>query len=160
MFDFEHVSLAFGQEQEKNPCDKLYLDLKKGTLNGMMGTASMEEVKKAFPCFTGDTEENSDGMNCGGGVFFLKNDFNIYTKQDFIRVKEGFSGQLSSPEVIEILVEPNDTFVHTDEWLGDKITYMQYRRKWGTLVLLVMSSKVTSIELHYDQKIGDIDFCF
>ena len=42
-------------------------------------------------------------------------------------------------EVKEKLGNPDDDFVYTDEWLGDKTTYLQYNKKWGTLVLLVLN---------------------
>jgi hypothetical protein len=35
----------------------LGFDVRSGTMNGLAPTASQEEVKKYFPCFTGDTAD-------------------------------------------------------------------------------------------------------
>jgi hypothetical protein len=77
-------------------CDKLVADLKKGTLNGLKPTATQEQVKEKLPCFTGDSEDGG-AFNCGGGVFFLNNDFFCYTGRDYIEIRSKFSGKLSIP---------------------------------------------------------------
>lgn len=79
-------------------CDVLFCDFKKGTLNGLNGQASMDEVKRQLPCFTGETEEGSS-YNCGGGVFYLDHTFFFYTGRDYIEIRKGFQGK-SSIEVL------------------------------------------------------------
>jgi hypothetical protein len=160
-------SALHAQTADASPCDKLYLDIKKGTLNGLTGKETMAVIKETLPCYTGESEENDAGMNCGGGVFYLKHDMFFYTKNDYINVRKKFPGEMSVPlfglsvaEVKEKLGNPDDDFVYTDEWLGDKTTYLQYNKKWGTLVLLVQEGEVTKLELHQDKKAGQIDFCF
>ncbi len=158
---------AQGQDAAKSPCDQLNLDFETGTLNGMAGTATADEVKKAFPCFTGETEENPDAMNCGGGVFYLDHDFFVYTAKDCITARKNFKGKttktvLGQPAstALELMGTATEAFVYTDEFFGEKTTYVQYAKDWGTLVLLVNENVVQSIELHYGKKIGEIDFCF
>jgi hypothetical protein len=76
-------------------CDNIVVDLKKGTINKLKPTATQEEVKTALPCSTGDTEDGSE-FNCGGGVFFLDNDFFFYTGKDYIELRKNFKGKLSA----------------------------------------------------------------
>lgn len=160
-------TLLHAQQAEANPCDQLHLDLEKGTLNGLTGAASMEEVKKAFPCYSGETEENSDGINCGGGVFFLNHDFFIYTGKDYINVRNNFKGktpvailgQLAS-SLADLMGEPDSSFVYKDEFFEEETQYAQYAKDWGTLVLVIKDGSVQGLELHTGKKIGEIDFCF
>jgi hypothetical protein len=77
-------------------CDSIVVNLKNGTINKLKPSASQDEVKAALPCSTGDTEDGSD-FNCGGGVFFLDNDFFFYTGNDYIELREKFNGKLSTP---------------------------------------------------------------
>ena len=149
------------------PCSRLYLDLKKGTLDGIKGTASMEEVKKAFPCFTGETEEKQGGFNCGGGIFFLNHGFFIYTRKDYINVRTKFVGKVSEALIgkteasaLSILGQPDEKLRHDDELMEEKVNYLQYQKKWGTLVLISRNFTIQELELHYGKNIGEIDFCF
>lgn len=155
------------QDAGKNPCGQLELDFEKGTLNGVGGAATMEEVKQFFPCFTGDTEENTEGSNCGGGVFFLDHDFFFYTGRDYINVRGRFKGQMTTPilgktssDALSAMGEPDSSFVYTDEFFGEETTYLQYAKDWGTLVVVVKDATVHSVELFYGKKIGEIEFCF
>lgn len=155
------------QDATANSCDQLYLDFEKGTLNGVSGAATMEEVKQFFPCFTGETEENMGGSNCGGGVFYLNHDFFIYTGRDYINVRNKFKGKLTTPilgkassEALSAMGEPDSSFVYTDEFFGEETTYLQYAKDWGTLVVVVKDDTVHSLELFYGKKIGEIEFCF
>jgi hypothetical protein len=146
--------------------DQLFLDFKTGTLNGVSASASMAEVKKAFPCFTGETEEGSE-FNCGGGVFILKHDFYFYTHNDFIEVRKGFTGKMSTPvlnlkkeELISILGTPDDILKHEDTYFNEVIYVHQYSKKWGVLSFVEQEGRITEIELHKGKKIGSIDYCF
>ncbi len=147
-------------------CDQLFLDFKTGTLNGVSASASMNEVKTAFPCFTGETEEGSDS-NCGGGIFILKHDFYFYTHNDFIEVRKGFTGKMSKPvfnlrkeELVSLLGTPDDILKHEDTFFGEVIYVYQYSKKWGTLSFIEKEGKIAEIELHNGKKIGSIDYCF
>lgn len=79
-------------------CSRLHFDLVRGTLNGVTPTASMDEVKRRLPCFTGESAETS-GMNFGGGVFFLDHDFYFYTGRNYIEVRRRFPGTVT-PDVL------------------------------------------------------------
>ena len=167
LFGTTDLMQVHGQNTATNPCDQLDLDFENGTLNGVNGTASMEEVKKSFPCFTGETEENTSGSNCGGGVFFLDHDFFIYTGRDYLNVRKKFKGKTTKPVLgqsieaaLKLMGEPDSSFVYTDEFFGDKTTYLQYTKNWGTLVLKIKENSVDALELHYGKKIGEIEFCF
>ena len=147
-------------------CDQLFLDFKTGKLNGLSASASMEEVKKAFPCFTGETKEGSE-FNCGGGVFMLKHDFYFYTHADCIEVRKDFKGKMSKPvfnvrknELISLVGTPDNIFKHELKFSDEVIYVYQYAKKWGTLSFIEKEGKITEIDLHQGKKIGSIDYCF
>jgi hypothetical protein len=84
-----------------------------------------------------------------------------------MRVRAKFTGELSkpllkksAPEVRELIGDPDDTFVYTDEWLDTKTTYMQYKMKWGVLAVLITEGSVSQIEFHYGVEIGEVNYCF
>lgn len=137
-------------------CTTLQLDIKKGVLNGVKPTATQEEVKKAFSCFTGETEEGVD-FNCGGGIFFLDHDFYFYTYRDYLEVREQFPpegmqpGIMGVPEekVIEIFGEP--------QLKPDEYTYL-YEMPYGTLRIEFTYGTVGEIGIHYIY-INDIELC-
>ncbi len=81
-----------------NPCASLRFDLVRGTLNGVPPTATMDEVKRRLPCFTGESAETSE-MNFGGGVFFLDHDLFFYTGRNYIEVRRRFPGTVT-PDVL------------------------------------------------------------
>lgn len=82
------------QQSSSSGCSSLYFDVKAGTLNGVGPKASMDEVKRQFPCFTGENAEGSS-FNNGGGVFFTNHNFYYYTKKDWIEFRTGFKGSMS-----------------------------------------------------------------
>lgn len=81
-----------------DPCAELHFDLRRGTLNGVPATATMDEVKRRLPCFTGESGETSE-MNFGGGVFFLNHDLFFYTGRNYIEVRRRFAGTVT-PDVL------------------------------------------------------------
>ena len=132
------------------------LNLKKGTLDGMRPTASMDEVKKKFPCFTGDTEEGSR-YNCGGGVFFLKHDFYFYTHDDRIEVRKDFKGKVSikllgksKAQVLKKLGTP--TLEHK------AYNYLLYKKKYGTLAVSFQDGECTKLFVS-SKRPEDIKIC-
>ena len=74
--------------------DNLILDLEQGTLNGVTPVISQDEAKTTFPCYTGSTAEG-EMWNYGGGVFFINDDFYIYTAKDYIEVRKNFTGKVT-----------------------------------------------------------------
>ena len=153
--------------QKAENCDNLEANLENGTLNGYDGTLTMDEIKKIFPCSTGETEENDGGMNCGGGVFYLNHYFNIYTKSDFIRLRTKFTGKMN-PEVLglsgaeseELLGKPDDVIKYEDPWLGEVTLYRQYQKDWGILVLLEKEGAISQVEMWKNAEIGSVEFCY
>ena len=163
------LTLFFGCSKtnyQLGQCDKLYLDFKKGTLNGVSPTASMDEIKKAFPCFTGQTEEGSK-FNCGGGVFFLNHQFFIYTHRDYIDIRKDFKGTLSNNALglkkeglIKLFGQPDDILKHDAAPYGGITHVHQYSKNWGTLAFFEKEGIISEIELHHGKKIGAIEYCF
>lgn len=146
--------------QTKAPCIGLQANLKKGTLNKLKPTASMADIKAKLPCFTGDTEEGSS-FNCGGGVFYLKNDFFFYSGRDYIEFRKKFNGKLSidllgktREEIVKILGEParKDTE-------GSEEAYL-FKKKYGSLrVSFGSDEKVRVVAIHAQQP-ADVKLCY
>jgi hypothetical protein len=131
-------------------CTKLYVDIEAGTLNGFAPKASMDEVKKQFPCFTGDSEEGGP-MNCGGGVFFLEHDFYFYTGRDYLEVRFKFPGQTSRPllsrgshEIEADMGAPYKKETH------DEKEYWFYKKKYGSLVVQFRGGKSYQFAMYTD----------
>ncbi len=147
-------------------CEQLFLDLEKGTLNGVSPSVSMDQVKVDFPCFTGDTKEGSDS-NCGGGVFFLKHDFYFYTHNNYIEVRKKFAGKVSKPvlgktseQLISLLGTPDGKLEHKG-FFTDAMTYVyQYSKKWGTLSFIEAEGSISEIDMHLEKDFSAIDYCF
>lgn len=89
------ILLAGGANTAQAQCEHLYVDLQKGTLNGLTPADSMGRIKKELPCFTGDTQEGS-AFNYGGGVFYHNHDFYFYTHRDYLEVRADYKGKLSN----------------------------------------------------------------
>jgi hypothetical protein len=93
-------------------CDALEFDISLGHINGLTPDVSQDRLKMILPCSTGATEDGAD-YNYGGGVFFLKHDFFVYTGKNFIEVRTEFKGRTvsglmgkRSGPVQELLGEP------------------------------------------------------
>lgn len=139
-------------------CDQLYVDVANGMINGLPATASMQEIKKQFPCFTGDTEEGA-AYNCGGGVFFLDYNFYYYSGRDYIEVRYGFPGSMSDNLIslgVSEIVERYGDPVRKDE-SGDR-TYYVYKAGYGSLVIVFQQGKVYKFAMH-TAKPGDAYLC-
>jgi hypothetical protein len=144
------LALLISLGAQAQDCGTLVVNLKKGTLNGVKPTATQEQVKGKLPCFTGDTEEGGD-MNCGGGVFYLNNDFFCYTGRDYIEIRKRFNGKLSVPVLgmakagaLQKLGMGKPVRTETD---GEK-TFVFLKTRYGCLVLTVTSDKVTQLAMH------------
>lgn len=166
LFLFVNQYASSEKTADDNPCNNMYVDLENGTLNGLNGSESMDEVKTMFPCFTGESEENEDGINCGGGIFFLDHDLFFYTQKDYINLRKNFLGETSSAilgvtatDAMNLFGEPNVTSTYVDDWLDETSIYMQYEKKWGTLVLIAQDGVIIELELHYGKKPSEIEFC-
>ncbi len=129
-------------------CESLRVDLGKGTLNGVSPTASPEEVKKQLPCFTGETAEG-ESYNYGGGVFYLDHDFYFYTHQDYLEIRDEFTGTLSQPVMgatrkrLLALLGKHDATQKDDAGR----TCLLYATTYGTLRLTLDHTTQTVVEV-------------
>ncbi|MFM2377033.1 MAG: hypothetical protein RLZZ165_2130 [Bacteroidota bacterium] len=80
---------------QKANCSNIYVDVRKGTINKLKPTASIEKIVSVLPCFTGITRED-EGYNCGGGVFFIDKDIYAYTGRDYWEIRANYKGTWSS----------------------------------------------------------------
>ncbi len=141
-------------------CDKLVADLKKGTLNGLKPTATQEQVKAKLPCFTGDTEDGSD-FNCGGGVFFLDNDFFFYTGRDYIELRTKFNGKLSIPvlgltKAAAIKKLGMGRAVRTEK--DEETQFLFFKTAYGCVRLNIVDGKVDQVAMH-SMPAAEVELC-
>lgn len=122
------------------PCDKLHLDLDKGTLNGVKLTASLAEVKKAFPC------PNSPSVDHKlTSLYFDEHSFMFVPGRSIsvFVIEDPFPGTMSKnvmgktmDEVSKLLGNPAHRARQTaDAEMGYAFTYEFYPRPWGTLIV-------------------------
>ncbi|NJO01655.1 MAG: hypothetical protein HC880_08155, partial [Bacteroidia bacterium] len=149
---------------ENNACENLYLDLEKGTLNGLPMNASQKDVRSALPCFTGDSPDGAE-YNCGGGVFYLNHDFYFYSGQDYIEVRKNFRGELSQSILdkttaeIEALLGFPERSEEVKKWDGTQRIHYFYPRKYGCLSLVFINRKVHKVALH-STSIQETQLCY
>ncbi len=138
-----------GFAQTKKPCKNLFADLEKGTMNKVSPSTSMEKVKKKLPCFTGDSEEGSV-FNCGGGIFYLNDDFFFYTGRDYIEIRSGYKGGISDDVLGKDVSTIKSKYGEPDKQLkGDDGTIFLYKKKYGTLRLYFSEDgRVKEIGMH------------
>ena len=126
-------------------CDALTLDLRRGTLNGLAPTASMDEVKAQFPCFTGESPEGDPVMNYGGGVFFLDHSFFAYTFRDYWEVRTRFAGQTRPALLGQPLSTAEAAFGEPAE--SDDDTHL-YNTRYGCLRVMTAGDEITKVATH------------
>jgi hypothetical protein len=148
------AGISLAQMVMGRQCGEIKVDLKKGTVNKLKLNASQDAIKKKIPCATGDTPDGST-FNCGGGVFFGKDQFYFYSGRDYVNIRKGFTGMLSMPllekteaEVISLLGKPDQI-----ETPG-KRRFIFYKRKYGSLVLKIDSDKVEEIFMYSETPAG------
>ena len=151
---------TFAQKTTKK-CPPLKLDLLTGKLNGLLPSATQAQVKKKLPCFTGDSEDGGD-FNCGGGVFFLKNDIFFYTGKDFIEIRSKFKGTISTPLLglteTEATTVLKKEIIRTVDNEGENEKYNFYKTVYGCIVICVKEDKVIKIDL-YAKPAADVELC-
>lgn len=137
-------------------CSYFYVDYEKGTMNGLSPKASMETIKKAFPCFTGETEEGSD-FNCGGGLFYLDHDFYFYTHRDYLELREGFIPDSTSMKLLGRSRIKLAEKLGTPDMQPEEDVYL-YKKPYGTLRIEFFDGVVTETGIHHVD-IEDIELC-
>lgn len=138
-----------GYAQEATPCPPLVVDVRAGTVNGVKPTASMDEVKKAFPCFTGDSEEGGP-FNCGGGVFFLNHDMYAYTGNDYWEVRKKFAGTVSENILGVEYATIKSGFGKAAKKVkdGETVHYI-HKTAYGCIVFAVQNGVVDKFSMHF-----------
>lgn len=137
------VQTSIGQQ-----CDPIQVNLKKGTVNKLKLNASQKAVKKKMPCATGDTPDGSN-FNCGGGVFYGKDQFYFYTGRDYVNIRKGFTGTLSvslfektEATITGLLGKPDRLET------PDKDRFLFYKKKYGSLVIKINDDKVNEVFMY------------
>lgn len=136
-------------------CDNLILNLREGKLNGISPTISQDEVKRMFPCYTGETEEVSN-FNHGGGVFSQRYDFYFYTYKDFIEIRSDFDGEVL-PSILGADTEYIESRFGDPQYSSRDGEY--YTADYGCLRLTMKDEKIEEIGIHYrncDRAIEDM----
>jgi hypothetical protein len=130
-------------------CPDLIVDLNTGRVNGIKPSVSMSAVKKKLPCFTGESEEGIVA-NCGGGVFYLKNDIYFYTGRNYIEIRNKFSGR-TEPALLgtsrdDVLYTYGEADIKVD---GGRV--LIYKKPYGSLRLVFnMDGRCIEIGIHSD----------
>jgi len=150
--------IAFAQITIARQCDPIRVDLKKGTVNKLKLNASQEAIKKKMPCATGDTPDGS-AFNCGGGVFFGRDQFYFYSGRDYVNIRKGFTGTLSIPLLEKTEAEATALLGQADRTeTPDKRRFLFYKRKYGSLVIMISNDKVDEVFM-YNAAPADIKLC-
>ena len=146
---------------QSGTCEDIHVDIKKGTINKVKPTATMEKIQAALPCFSGVTKED-EGYNCGGGVFYINHDFYAYTGRDYWEIRGKFKGTWSN----KLLgLKPADLeFRFGDPIREEKIPGYKvhfYKQKYGCLRVQfsVQSGRSEEIGIHY-RPADKVELCY
>lgn len=139
------------------PCAPFTVNLNTGKLNGIKPTASMATVKKKLPCYTGDSEEGGFA-NCGGGVFYISDDFYFYTFRDYIEIRSRFIGNIQ-PYVLGLYKSDIKAKLLTADKELDGGRVWLYTKPYGTLRLnFSAEGKCIEIGIH-NATIDKVELC-
>lgn len=139
------------------PCPAFVLNLDNGTLNNLKPTATQQQIKTKLPCFTGDTK-NGSATNCGGGVFYLKDDVFFYTQLKAINIRKDFTGKMKmGGKAIELFGASKTT---VEGWFNQAFSMtleddeannytLNFKTKWGTLTTVFVNGVVNELYLGY-----------
>ncbi len=153
--------------QDLKDKDLMHVDIENGTINGLKPSSLIEDVKKALPYFTEETEENK-GLNCDGGIFYTKNDVFFYTARDYVVIRSAFNGKMSKEllntniqQVTKLLGKPDHIISPAGDEASSVVVY--YKTSYGCLRInyLLSTGFVFEIAMH-SKPINDamLDLCF
>lgn len=149
---------TFGQNGR---CGEVYVDVKKGRINKLKPSVTMEKIQDALPCYTGVTQED-EGYNCGGGVFFIKHDFYAYTGRDYWEIRSGFKGTWSH----KLLgLKPADFEFRYGEPVRQEIipgyTVQFFKMKYGCIRIQFgdESGRAEEVGIHHTQA-SKVELCY
>lgn len=142
--------------------DPFLLDVQRGALSNVLPDATPDQVKRLFPCFTGETQDGSR-LNYGGGVFYNNHKMFFYTGRNFIAVRKGFVGTVKPPLLEKGKMVLDSTFGKPVKSLrsqrrGPSNEHYLYDRSYGCLaaktesglIVEVVVSTSSCIELYID----------
>ncbi|GAB4298730.1 MAG: hypothetical protein Kow0098_24430 [Ignavibacteriaceae bacterium] len=138
-------------------CERFYVNLDTGTLNGLSPSASASEIKSMLPCHY----ENKDKTTvCGEMVDYSEKGFIFFITNDFIRITENYSGDFS-----EFIIGLNERAVN--EKLGSPVKteyfsdagYKLYETGFGTVVLKFENGLVNQLDI-YHKPPDQTEICF
>ncbi len=81
---------AAGAETRAEKCSDLDFDLPAGTLGGVLPSASMEDLKDRFPCFTSEAPDYGGERIFRAGLLFARHGMTFFTMRQYIEVRTGF----------------------------------------------------------------------
>lgn len=124
-------------------CPVFDVDLLEGTINKLDPTATLGEVEKAFPCFTNDLKESTEGKCVS--IFYKDKDIYFFPERRYVELGEKFKGKLSIPlfganrtNLFKILGNPQIKDVNWDA----------FQTKYGILILYYnQSGKINKIQM-------------
>ncbi len=155
------------QAQDEKDKDVIKVDIENGIINGLKPSATMADVKKTMPFYTGETPENQ-GINCDGGIFYMNNDIYFYTARHYVEIRSQFDGKLSKDilnkniqEITKLLGEPD----HQIKPAGDdeSIMVLYFKTSYGCLRInyTIATGNIFEIGIH-PKPINEamLDLCF
>ena len=152
--------LVIANSSFSQDCTKIHVDVLKGTINGLSPAGSQAEVKQKFPCFSNATPDGSSA-NCGGGVFFMDQQFYFYTGKDNINIRKGFKGTCSiellgktEKEAIALLGKPEGDI--TDD---DGARFVFFKQSYGCIVIGFDDAGMIDQFFMYATPADKVDLC-
>lgn len=125
------LSGVTAQLKAKAKCPDFYVDILNGSVNDLKPNNTQNEIKEKFPCFTG-TDDESETVKCGGGIYFKDKDIYFYTRRKYIEVGPKFTGKTSFPLLGtkrgSLFAKLGNPKIKDDLWDA-------YETQYGTLVL-------------------------
>lgn len=125
------LSGVTAQLKAKAKCPDFYVDILNGAVNDLKPNNTQNEIKEKFPCFTG-TDDESETVKCGGGIYFKDKDIYFYTRRKYIEVGPKFTGKTSFPLLGtkrgSLFAKLGNPKIKDDLWDA-------YETQYGTLVL-------------------------
>ncbi len=142
-------------------CGEVIVNVKKGTIAKLKPTATVEKIQAALPCFTGVTKED-EGYNCGGGVFYINNDFYAYTGRDYWEIRANFKGtwdtKLIGCKPADIEFQYGDP-VREERIPGYKVMF--FKMKYGCIRVQfgMNSGRSEEVGIHY-KPASEVELCY
>lgn len=151
---------------DKKPvCDTLRVDLDSGKVNKWRPDASVDSLKKYFPCYLQFTEEGGEDF-CGGGLDFENMGLHMYTGLDCFEILPGFKGKLNyqlfghdEAYLEEVLGQPVRVTDQQDYEDSPITSIYHFKKPYGWLLVWVSPAhEVSRIQVH-TRELDKIQWC-